>query len=148
MPPCRAHVKASFIIVYSGVAAFEKNLGICDFRPGLPVHFGWWWCGFKVAFYFFWGHGTKLGKNCIEGKGGGGIPIKCFLDWLCFFNISDTYPIVSAKLVLFAEYYFLGAFSRYMLQSFVPNSGTKGFPLLSGLGLSIGPILYFLLENQ
>jgi len=30
---------------------------------------------------------------------------------------------------------FIGAFSRYALQSFVPNTGTKGFPLLSGLGL-------------
>jgi hypothetical protein len=29
---------------------------------------------------------------------------------------------------------FFGAFSRYPLQSFVPNTGTKGFPLLSGLG--------------
>jgi len=28
----------------------------------------------------------------------------------------------------------LGALSRYPLQSFVPNPGTKGFSLLSGLG--------------
>ncbi|WP_144444567.1 hypothetical protein [Flavobacterium sp. 9] len=28
----------------------------------------------------------------------------------------------------------MGAFSRYPLQSFVPNTGTKGFSLLSGLG--------------
>jgi hypothetical protein len=27
----------------------------------------------------------------------------------------------------------LGAFSRYPLQSFAPNGGAKGFPLLSGL---------------
>jgi len=26
-----------------------------------------------------------------------------------------------------------GALSRYAFQSFVPNPGTKGFPLLSGL---------------
>ncbi|OXE99859.1 hypothetical protein B0A63_11190 [Flavobacterium johnsoniae UW101] len=32
-------------------------------------------------------------------------------------------------------YYFLGAFSRCSLQSFVPNTGTKGFPLPSGLVL-------------
>jgi len=29
--------------------------------------------------------------------------------------------------------FFFGAFSRYPLQSFVPNNGTKGFSLLSGL---------------
>jgi len=29
--------------------------------------------------------------------------------------------------------FFLGAISRFSLQSFVPNAGTKGFPLQSGL---------------
>jgi hypothetical protein len=32
---------------------------------------------------------------------------------------------------------FLGAVSCYPFQSFVPNPGTKGFPLLSGLGLYV-----------
>ncbi|MNX92414.1 hypothetical protein D3C86_1245520 [compost metagenome] len=71
MPPCRAHIKASFVIVYSGVAAFEKNLGICDFRPWFPIHFLRRGRGFKVAFYFIWSHGTKLGKKCKPVKGSG-----------------------------------------------------------------------------
>jgi hypothetical protein len=40
----------------------------------------------------------------------------------------------------FLVYFFFGAFSRYPLQSFVPNTGTKGFPLLSGLGSVTDPI--------
>jgi len=36
--------------------------------------------------------------------------------------------------------FFFGAFSRYPLQSFVPNPGTKGFSLLSGLGSVTDPI--------
>jgi len=34
---------------------------------------------------------------------------------------------------MIAAFVFLGAVSRFSLQSFVPNAGTKGFPLQSGL---------------
>jgi len=37
----------------------------------------------------------------------------------------------------------LGAISRYPLQSFVPNTGTKGFSLLSGLGHAINNNILF-----
>jgi len=43
--------------------------------------------------------------------------------------------------IFFGLILFFGAFSRYPLQSFLPNPGTKGFPLLSGLGLLRSPAL-------
>jgi hypothetical protein len=58
-------------MVYSEKTAFKEKLGICDSRPGLPVELRKGRSGFKITFYFFWGHGVKLGKNCREGKGGG-----------------------------------------------------------------------------
>jgi hypothetical protein len=45
----------------------------------------------------------------------------------------------------FGLIFFFGAFSRYPLQSFVPNPGTKGFPLLSGLGQNHS---YVLLQSK
>ena len=82
MPPCRAHIKTSFVIVYSGVAAFEKNLRICNFRPWFPIHFLRRRRGFKVAFYFIWSHGTKLGKNYRPVKGCGGL-VYSILHFFC-----------------------------------------------------------------
>ncbi|UTN04327.1 hypothetical protein L0669_00125 [Flavobacterium bizetiae] len=38
---------------------------------------------------------------------------------------------------------YLGAISRYPLQSFVPNAGTKGFPLLLGLGEQLSKEVYY-----
>mgnify|MGYP000979461632 CR=1 FL=1 len=43
--------------------------------------------------------------------------------------------MMSLKLVILSEVKELEAISRYTLQSFAPNAVTKGFPLLSGLGL-------------
>ncbi|WP_262493550.1 hypothetical protein [Flavobacterium branchiophilum] len=40
--------------------------------------------------------------------------------------------------------FLLGAISSYPLQSFVPNPGTKGFPLLSGLGQSFSKATFFI----
>jgi hypothetical protein len=47
-----------------------------------------------------------------------------------------TFKVVSVFFVdlIVLELIFLGAISRYPLQSIVPNTGTIGFSLLSGLG--------------
>ena len=68
MPPGGAHVKTSFIIVYSGVTAFEKNLRVCNFCPGFPIHFQRWRSGFKVAFYFIGSHSAKINKNAGQAR--------------------------------------------------------------------------------
>lgn len=78
MPPCRAHIKTSFVIIYSRVAAFEKYLRIGDFSPWLPVHFRRRRRGFKVTFYFIGGHGGKFKQKLQARQGLTGFCVKVF----------------------------------------------------------------------
>jgi hypothetical protein len=50
------------------------------------------------------------------------------LDYCCCFFFKES---VAGRVGLFVFFLniFFGAFSRYPFQSFVPNPGTKGFPL-------------------
>jgi len=59
---------------------------------------------------------------------------------LCFGLGITVVLVVIFGCIFFRLILFFGAFSRYPFQSFVPNPGTKGFSLLSGLGSATDPI--------
>jgi hypothetical protein len=50
------------------------------------------------------------------------------------FKFKDLTLEKKPHLVIICLNLFLEAVSRYPMQSFAPNNGTKGFPFLSGLG--------------
>jgi len=57
-----------------------------------------------------------------------------FLIRLLLLLFLKGFPGAVWAVYFFGLKFFFGAFSRYPLQSFAPNPGTKGFSLLSGLG--------------